>query len=332
MDSAFDKRAGPSFDRGMTLQITDVPLDHLGFLRRSAAQKAGVSDDQLASAVRHGDLIRLAPGVYMLPLDPAFAITESGKDEQYGLTCLARASTPRVGTAPLSHQSAAAVHRLPMLTPDRGLVHAIRGGPGGSARRGGRFRHAGTVPDGDIVVVDGVRVTSLPRTAVDVAAAGTFAQALTVVDAAMRRGVTRDELTAALAGRRPQGVRVARRAIEHGNGLSESPGESWSRAQMLDADLPLPVLQRKYSLEGHVQRPDFDWLGRVVGEFDGEVKYQGVLQPGEDPRQALIREKEREDRFRRAGIHVVRWTWSMLVKGTMIPALIGWLRRTGVMA
>ncbi|MFT3661623.1 MAG: hypothetical protein QM809_09530 [Gordonia sp. (in: high G+C Gram-positive bacteria)] len=316
----------------MTIQITDVPLDRHGLLHRTAARKVGVSDDRLTSAVKHGELIRLASGVFMPPLDPAFAATEKGKDELYRQTCLAGARRTRVGTAPLSHQSAAAVHRLPMLRPDRDLIHVIRGGPGGSARRGGRFRHSGTVPDDDIVVVDGIHVTSLRRTAVDVAAAGDFAQALTVIDAAIRRGVTRDGLTAALAGRRPEGHRIVRRAIAHGDGRSESPGESWSRAQMLDADLPLPVLQRKHVLEGHVQYPDFDWSGRVVGEFDGLVKYQGTLNPDEDPRDALVREKEREDRFRRAGIHVVRWTWSMLGRGRMIPMLIDWLRRAGVMA
>ncbi len=101
---------------------------------------------------------------------------------------------------------------------------------------------------------------------------------------------------------------------------------------MIEAGLPAPILQREYLLEGHRQFPDFDWDGVLIGEFDGLVKYQGVLRPGEALQPALIREKEREDRFRRAEIAVLRWTWSMLVQGKLIPILRTWLRRLGIVA
>lgn len=314
----------------MTIALADLPLDRYGLIRRPDALRVGFSDDLLVAAVKAKTLVRLTRGVYMPAQSATTASTPEGKDARYRLACIAGATSTRAGDAPLSHQSAAAIHRLPLLAPDRSAVHVIRGGPGGSSRRAGRHRHAGAVPPEDIVEVDGIRVTSLRRTALDVAQTGNFAQALTIVDAVMRRGVTGEQLSGALTGRRPEGVRVARRAIEHGNGLSESVGESWSRAQMIDAGLPLPTLQRRYLLEGHEQRPDFDWDGRLVGEFDGEVKYRGLLRPGESPSDAVIREKEREERFRRARINVIRWTWGMLVRGELVPLLISWLRHAGI--
>ncbi|MFZ2511139.1 MAG: hypothetical protein WAW85_08635 [Gordonia sp. (in: high G+C Gram-positive bacteria)] len=314
----------------MTIRLDDVSRDRYGLIRRTAALKAGLSDDQLGYALAAKSLVRLTPGVFMVPQAADVARTEQGKDEYYRLACIAGATSTRAGEAPLSHHSAAAMHRLPLLRPDRGTVHVIRGGRGGSSLRGGRYRHAGGVPADDVVEVDGIAVTSLRRTAIDVAAMGNFAQALTVVDAVLRRGVTREELLDALAGRKFEGIRVARRAVEHGNPLAESVGESWSRAQMIDAELPLPILQRHYLLEGHTQIPDFDWDGVLVGEFDGRVKYRGLLRPGETPHDAVIREKEREDRFRRAGIEVLRWTWAMLERGELIPILITWLPKLGI--
>lgn len=314
----------------MRIEVSDLPVDHYGLIRRSAARRVGMSDDQLAAAVRAGSLERLRPGV-LAPAQPKeTAATEAGKDARYRLACIAAATSTRAGKAPLSHHSAAALHRIGLLNPDRALVHVIRGTAGGSSIKSGRHRHAGEVPEEDIVVVDGIRVTSLRRTAVDIALAGDFAQALTVVDAVLRRGVERSELTEVLAGRRPEGAAIARRAIEAGSALAESVGESWSRAQMIDADLPLPCLQRDYLLEGHRYRPDFDWDGVLVDEFDGLVKYRGLLVPGEQAHEAVIREKQREDRFRRAHIDVVRWTWSTLVRGELIRLLRTALRHAGI--
>ncbi|MFT3716135.1 MAG: type IV toxin-antitoxin system AbiEi family antitoxin domain-containing protein [Gordonia sp. (in: high G+C Gram-positive bacteria)] len=313
----------------MSQPITDYPLDRHGLIRRDAVLRVGISDDQLAAAVRAGDLVRLTRGVFMAAQPPAVARTSEGRAERYRLTCIAGATSSRAGDAPLSHQSAAAVHGLPLLKPSYAAVHVIKHGRGGSSLKSGRYRHCGHLTDRDIVEIDGVRVTSLLRTAIDVACAGGFAQALTAVDGALRRGVTHSELDDAIRGQMT-GVRIARRAVEHGDGLSASVGESWSRAQMIEAGLPSAVLQREYFLEGHQQSPDFDWDGRLVGEFDGHIKYKGVLRPGESPHEAVIREKEREDRFRRAGIQVVRWTWRVLENGGLIPLLHGWMTHAGV--
>jgi hypothetical protein len=62
-----------------------------------------------------------------------------------------------------------------------------------------------------------------------------------------------------------------------------------------------------------VARADFGWeLERTLGEFDGKVKYGRLRRPGEEPEDAVFREKVREDRIRDLGFEVVRWTWSDL--------------------
>ena len=51
---------------------------------------------------------------------------------------------------------------------------------------------------------------------------------------------------------------------------------------------------------------------RTFGEFDGSVKYGRLRRPGEEPEDAVFREKVREDRVRDLGSEVVRWIWSDL--------------------
>ena len=40
------------------------------------------------------------------------------------------------------------------------------------------------------------------------------------------------------------------------------------------------------------------------------MKYQALLRPGEDATRAVVREKEREDKLREAGLLVIRVVWA----------------------
>jgi hypothetical protein len=59
---------------------------------------------------------------------------------------------------------------------------------------------------------------------------------------------------------------------------------------------------------------DFAWPEhRLLGEFDGRVKYGRLLRPGEEPGDAVFREKRREDLLRRVtGWSMIRITWEDL--------------------
>jgi hypothetical protein len=162
-------------------------------------------------------------------------------------------------------------------------------------------------------VVDGVLLTKLAITACDVARQGSFAQALAVLDHALRLGVDRSDLEAITRrSATTTGVATLRRALEVADRNSESVGESFSRALMIEwCEVPVPSLQTEFrdSSGNLIARVDFDWDGKVVGEFDGLVKYTKHRRPGESISDVVIREKLREDRLRDEGVAVVRWVW-----------------------
>jgi hypothetical protein len=62
---------------------------------------------------------------------------------------------------------------------------------------------------------------------------------------------------------------------------------------------------------------------RLLGEFDGRVKYGRLLRPGEEPGDAVFREKRREDELRRlTDFSMVRLTWADLYRGAETAARI----------
>jgi hypothetical protein len=99
-------------------------------------------------------------------------------------------------------------------------------------------------------------------------------------------------------------------------------GESRSRVVLHGLGLAPSALQHEIrSADGtFLGRSDFAWEAhRVVGEFDGRVKYGRLLRPGQDAGDAVFEEKRREDAIRDARWEVVRWTWSDLT----IPERLG---------
>lgn len=305
--------------------VTTFPTDRFGLIRRDTTLRLGINDDAVTAAVRRGELIRLAPGVCAVPADTSSA--EDSADRIYRLRSIAVATSARDRNGSvLSHDSAAAVHALALLHPEREVVHLTKTEKVGGFGHGLRTVHAGPVASDEIVDIDGVRVTSLERTAVDLAMSGDFAQALVVFDRALAAAADAGTMARLIQSRRRwRGAGIARRAFTHADGASESVGESWSRAQMIEAGFPMPRLQHTFQTDVGPARTDFDWDGILVGEFDGLQKYGRLLRAGETPRDALIREKRREDALRAQGIMVIRWTWGTLERGELADLLRPWL-------
>jgi hypothetical protein len=176
------------------------------------------------------------------------------------------------------------------------------------------------------LVLDGIRVTDLARTAVDVAATNSFVEGVTVLDATLRRMlhphsevpktfVTRADLFDELR-RIPltHGRAKARRAIEFADGLADRPGESISRVSMSIAGVPAPQLQVELrGASGRLYVVDFWWPQFAhIGEFDGRYKYTDPeFLHSRTPQQALLDEKAREDDLRAAGNGMSRWNWEV---------------------
>ena len=166
----------------------------------------------------------------------------------------------------------------------------------------------------------GAPVTTLARTAVDLARKGPALSAVVVYDCALRLEVPREELEEVLrVARGWPGSKRAAAFVAFADARAESALESIGRWRMSQLGLPTPELQVPLHDDlGLMGYPDFLFeQQRVIGEADGLLKYRQDdpdAPPEPRDRDALAREKQREDRFRDAGYAVFRFTWDMAVR------------------
>lgn len=272
------------------------------------ARASGLAGDDLRRATRAGSLVRVRHGAYVS------APTWTSADEAERHRLRVRAAARRMRAPVFSHESAAAMWRLPLLGGWPADLHVVLPRAGGAPSTPGVRRHrVATLPD--TRVVDGVTVTTVAWTVVDLARTGSFARGLVLADDALRRqGVDRGDLDRlVLSAARGRGVRAARRVATEADAAAESPGESLSRARIIELGLPRPVLQHEVrDRRGFVGRVDFLWEEQgVVGEFDGRLKYRaGAVGDRAAVEDRVWAEKRREDRIRTTGLRVVRWTWA----------------------
>lgn len=261
-------------------------------------------------ALRSGALVRLRRGVVTPGDDPAAWDLHRRKIEATALKI-------NHGTY-IARQSAALLHGLPVRITSALPVQVCRT-MGGRHTRNHLLQAAPAVlSEDEIELVDGLPVTSLRRTVVDLVRKLPFPESVAVVDAALARGVARDELAT------PSGYGHARakRAVAFGNPASESFGESYSRARMELANIPIPQLQvdQRGGDGRFLGRPDFDWGGGIVGEYDGGSKYDGTY--GSDPRRVIEMEKQRQQALVDEGYTVVRWGWNELQSPGVVESRI----------
>lgn len=267
----------------------------------------GFDAHEVSRKVSAGSFHRIRRGVY-LDGEP--------KDDRVGrylVQCcavLARCGPETV----LSHASAAAAWGLPLPWAALGTVHVIQPRRKGGRSRAGVCVHQAKLGD-DACLRFGHRVTTLPRTLVDLGRSLDLGWAVAAMDDALHhQRCAHHELATALrdqAGR--PGCRGAARAVALADHKSESVGESLSRVLLVQAGLGPDELQHEFPHSDGVDRVDFWWECGVVGEFDGQLKYRAQAMPGMSPDEVLWAEKQREDRLRRRGLVVVRWTWDELL-------------------
>ena len=267
---------------------------------------AGFHADELARRERRGELVRLRRGAYLRPVDLGHEPVDRHRQ-------LIEATLPLLNDdSVVSHLSAAVLHGLPVWNERLGRVQVTRVGGRGKCR-GHVHVHVAPLTKDEVVLLNGLPVTSLGRTVVDLGRTLPMAQAVAAGDAALRGGLLVDDLGSALrlAQGRP-GVSSARRAAAMLDPRSESAGESSSRVVLNHLGLPPSDLQYEvYDESGRlVGRSNFVWKEqRTLGEFDGRVKYGQLLRPGQTAGQAVFAEKLREDAMRDLGWQVARWGW-----------------------
>jgi Protein of unknown function (DUF559) len=169
----------------------------------------------------------------------------------------------------------------------------------------------------DITEARGLTLTTELRTALDLGCRLSRRSALAALDAFMRnRDFDRADLEAELpryAGRR--GVVQLRELVTLADARAESPGESWTRLAILDANIPAPIPQ--YSVEHggrELYRLDLAWPHhKVAVEYDGREFHDSDAQ-------------REYDRRRRSWLRQHGWTVIVVTKDSFKDeALRAWL-------
>jgi len=288
-----------------------------GFVTALEAHTCGYTNLGLHRLVATGDLFRARAGCFV----DGRLLNGAGPEKRHALTARA---VPRGYRQPhaISHVSALVILGLPLLNITTDVVHLTLTGPGRPRTVPGLRVHP-EVPDSVSRQLDGDRVVHPAMAIVQSAALAGITAGVAAADAALHSGqVTRKDLEIALrVARLGPGRADAQAAVDLADGLTESPGESWTR--VLLASMGLPKVEPQVVIRDRrgrfVGRVDFLFRAqRTIVEFDGLVKYGDA-----DGRQALVVEKRREDTLRSLGYQVVRLTWRDLHD----PALVKYLVR-----
>ena len=264
-----------------------------GFGTWRALRTEGVTRWALEQAVTSARVVRLRRGVYGLGLP-------EGADAL-------RAAAITLGAA-VSHDSAAVLWGLE-------LAHA----PGQHVtvpRNHGRASHAGVVvhradlPDPlDLVVRDGVRLTSPLRTVLDCAATLPVQLAVVVADSAVRGGLVQlDDLRAAARAATGRNAGRIRRAVALSDPRCGSVLESLLRVLLVLAGLPPDQSQFviRDQRRRFVARVDFAYLKvRLIVEADGFEFHR--------ERRDYRADRRKANAFTRAGWWLLRFSWEDVV-------------------
>lgn len=184
----------------------------------------------------------------------------------------------------LAGNSAAAVLGAKWVSPalDAELVHSNRRPPQGITV------HSDTLRDGEVVMLDGMRVTSAARTAFDVGRrTASRLAAIQRLDALMQATDLKVTDVEAIAAEHP-GARDTlrlRKLLPHVDGGAESPQETRTRLALIDAGLPAPQTQIRVLDEfgDCVARIDMGYKELRVGiEYDGAQHWTDAQQRDRD--------------------------------------------------
>lgn len=293
--------------------IRALAAQHGAVLRREAVA-VGWNDRDLRHACQVGLLCKVRHGCYV-PADLWTSLDDRGRH-----LLLARAVLRSgEGQYALSHLSGALAHGVDVWDTDTRQVHLTSLAGAAGRKRPDAALHQGSVDPAEVTHLGDLPVLPAVRCAVEAASQLDVERGLVLLDSALRRGLFDRAALAATyeAMKHWPAMRHAVVTVRLADGRSASVGESRSRFVFWSQSIPMPELQYEIWHRGELLGiTDFGWPERgLLGEFDGKVKYLEHLRPGEEPADALMREKRREDLIRRVtGFGFVRLTWADLAR------------------
>lgn len=289
--------------------------------RLADAVVAGISRDALKRDVDAGRLTRPFRGVY------APVAIESIQER---IACAALHAGPEsivvAGSGATIHGVAGVpLGRAPQLALPPGLERR---------QRDGIDLHFWDIPESDVTIVNGLRVTSLLRTVADVCRLLPRFAAVSCVDSALDQGLLHPDdmdVVRDLMARRRNCV-AGRRHLAEARVGAQSPLETRVRLRAYDAGLPPDALQVPVYSSGGVllgygdigyQLPSGGWL---IVEADGRSVHELP--------EALLHDRRRQNAFLgERDITMVRFTWEDTRHDAYIPGVLrpilkrhGWRR------
>jgi hypothetical protein len=300
----------------------DDPRNAPVYLRKTLLAR-GHDDRSIARLVADGVLVRVRRGAYTDKREHDL-LDRAGRHGLRARAVVQQASTRVV----LSHVSGLPEYDAPTWGLDLSDVHVTR--PDGKTGRheAGVHQHCGAIVEGDVVERHGLEVMSPTRLALEVTTLAGLEASLVVVNHFLHCGATsREALTEryALMEQWPHTLRTGL-VLRLADSRIESVGETRTFALIFNHGLPMPVPQ--YAIldddDREIARVDFAWpeLG-VFLEFDGRVKYEKLLRPGQRASDVVIAEKKRESAIcRLTGWRCIRITWDDLTRPAATAAMI----------
>lgn len=270
--------------------ISQIQTQH-GLITSRQLCAAGLDTHDIRRLVVAGVLVRLRRGVYAD--GEAWAALEPYRERPM----LRIRAAQHVLSAPcvLSHDSASIVQHMGAPAPADALVHVTRPKVHGDAVRAGVKHHLAPYRPQDVTEREGLHLLGRARTALDMVREHGRAHGLAACDAAMRQGVTRRELGAALETMRSwPHSRCMRWCIEHAVPLAESYLESLAREFVLELGIGKPLLQFGLS-DGDTTAFIDIIVARHCIEADGRFKYSPENRSRLSPTDVLMKEKRRSD-------------------------------------
>lgn len=214
--------------------------------------------------------------------------------------------------------SAAAIYGIPIPRMGVRRVALVADGDKTSTYKSGTttFKVTGLL-DEDLVSFQGHRVTSIPRTLLEIGRRSDFEEAVVAIEHCLHRHLADKAKLEEYFGRffGQRGMRQARAALEFSVASSESVLESMSRVFFNRHGIPQPIAQWTIVLDGGrlTYRVDFYWERvRLIGEVDGLTKYPDDVDANGFTRGQL--ERIRQAKLESAGYQLIRWTHEDLVK------------------
>lgn len=278
--------------------IADLATSQYGLVTRGQLLSAGLSVRSVDHRVNQGALVVVHPGTYALP-----GSHRSWHREQLA-ACLWSKGVAGV-------RAAAFLHGLPGFEdPPIEVVTTLNKRP--MPRCGVTCHHTTRLPGEQVTSVQGIPITSIERTLLDLCGHVAKRRAAIALDHALHGGKTTlgslDRCLYLTARRGRDGCAVLRELVHQRLNLEEypnSPLETVIFGLLASSGLPMPKMQQPIfdDQSDFVARPDFLWPDhKLIVEGHSKLWHEGLM--------ATVSDRKRHERLARLGHRILYVTWA----------------------